>query len=90
MMVVGGGLQLNNWFGSDVKKRAKTFYGLTDKNVILVQDDFVVKLSIPSLEQFSINEAKDGSGTLSFQSIELKEYFEEEFFDTKKVVYLPL
>jgi hypothetical protein len=53
----------------DSKKRAKTFYGLTDQRAIIVSGIFgkrVKSLNLRSLSDVSLSEKSDKSGTITF------------------------
>lgn len=56
-------------FIHDSKKRAKTFYGLTNKRVIIVSGIFsknVKSLNLRNLTDISLSEKSDRSGTINF------------------------
>jgi hypothetical protein len=56
-------------FFADARRRARTFYGLTDRRVILVSGLFsrqVDSLPLRTLSGVSVHLRKDGSGSLSF------------------------
>ena len=53
----------------DSKKRAKTFYGLTDKRVIIISGLFnknVKSLNLKTMGDVSLYESRGGYGTISF------------------------
>lgn len=53
----------------DARRRADTYYGLTEGRVIIVSDLWgrnVTSLPISSLRDVSLNEKSDGTGTISF------------------------
>ena len=56
-------------FIHDSKKRAKTFYGLTDQRAIIISGLFsksVKSLNLRSLSDVSLSEKSDKSGTITF------------------------
>ncbi len=61
-------------FFYDAKKRRNTFYGLTDKRIIIITDVFckIIKtIELKTLTEISIKAKKDGSGTICFGNIDL-------------------
>jgi hypothetical protein len=56
-------------FVVEAQQRATTFYGLTDKNVIIVSgllSKKVKRLNLRTISDVSLDERKDGRGTITF------------------------
>jgi hypothetical protein len=67
--VIVGMYMIFGRFVHDSKRRAKTFYGITDQRVIILSGLFskkVKSLNIKTLTDISMNEKSDSSGSISF------------------------
>ena len=67
--VLAGLYMILGRFIHDSKKRAKTFYGLTDQRAIIISGLFsksVKSLNLRSLSDVSLSEKSDKSGTITF------------------------
>ena len=66
-VVIGYHMLIGRFF-QDAKFRAKTFYGITDKRIIIAYEGKTRKMKSWNLDktEVSISRKKDGSGTLKF------------------------
>lgn len=65
LLLIGLYMLIGRFF-HDAWRRARTFYGLTDRRVLIVRGKQFQSLSLDQIEELSLNESKDGTGSIRF------------------------
>jgi hypothetical protein len=68
--VIIGAYMMVGRFIADARERERTYYGITDRNVIIItgKEQNIRVLPLASLQEVMVRERRDGSGTIMLES----------------------